>query len=260
MKKERKGRYPKATVEFSEFTEDFESKADGIELGRSYKYLDAGRLHRFISFLAHNVIAPPIAYFYSRLILRDKLIGKKKLEGHKSLIMYCNHTEPVGDALAPHTFVFPKRAYTVVHPDNLALPVLGKLIPYLGAIPTPTDLTTSRRFSKCLEQCFSDGAAVVIFPEAHVWKKYTGIRPMDDGAFSFPGKYGVPAFAVTRVYRRARLVGTRCHIYIDGPFFEDLSLPRGEARMKLKEEIIEQMKERAALSNVEIIRYVRKEN
>ncbi len=260
MKKDKKERYPKRVVEFSDYTDDFEAKADGTELGRKYKYLNRGIFHRLICFLSHNVIAPPIAFFYSRVILRDKLIGKKSLKGYKALIMYCNHTEPVGDALAPHTFVFPKAAYTVVHPDNLALPVLGKLIPYLGAIPTPTDLNTSRSFSKCLETRFRSGAAVVIFPEAHVWRKYTGIRPMDDGAFSFPGKYGIPAFAVTRVYKRARLLGTRCNIYIDGPFFEDTSLSRAEARAKLKEEITEKMKERAALSDVEIIRYVRKEN
>jgi len=258
--KKKKDRYPKATVEFTDYTDDFEAKADGTELGRSYKYLNRGVIHRIISFLAHNVIAPPIAYLYSRVVLGDKLIGKKALKGHKSAVLYCNHTEPVGDALAPHTFVFPKPAYTVVHPDNLALPVLGKLIPYLGAIPTPIDLATSRSFSQCLSHRIDRGSAIVIFPEAHVWKKYTGIRPMDDGAFSIPGKYGAPAFAVTRVYRRRKFFGTRCHIYIDGPFFEDTSVPRAEARIKLKEEITKKMKERAALSNVEIVRYVRKEN
>ncbi len=258
MKK--KDKYPRAVVEFSEHTDDFEASVDGTELGRRYKYLDRGFFHKLTSFFAHNIIAPPIAYFYSRIILRDKLIGKRNFKGHKSLIMYCNHTEPVGDALAPHTFVFPKPAYTVVHPDNLALPVLGRLIPYLGAIPTPVDLATSKSFSRCLEYRLKRGSALVIFPEAHVWKKYTGIRPMDDGAFSFPGKYSAPAFAVTRVYRRARLFGARCHIYIDGPYYEDKTLSRSEARAKLKAEITEKMKERAALSDIEIIRYIKKEN
>lgn len=256
----KKDKYPRAVRYYESFTDDFEaSNKAPIDFHKSYVYIKRSFGHRFLSFICHNVIAPPIAFFYSRVILRERIIGKRKLRIRGGKILYLNHTEPVGDAFCPHTYVFPQMTYTVVSPDNFALPVLGKIIGYLGAIPTPTDIKSSRAFSECLRTRLESGAAIAVFPEAHVWHYYTGIRPMDKGAFALPDKFSVPAFSVTRVYKKSRLFGYRRLIYVDGPFYADKSLSRADALEALKREITDAMCLRAEQSNVEIIKYVRKD-
>ena len=260
MKSKKKEKYPRRIVYYDAYTDDFEAEADGARaVDSNYRYIRNSVFFKAMSFVAHNIIAPPFAFGYSRLFLREKYIGKHKLKGQGGYVIYANHAEPVGDALCPHTVTFPKKTYTVVHPDNVALPVIGKLIPYLGAIPTPIGLRGARHFSECIKTRLDEGSAIVIFPEAHVWKKYTGIRPFSEASFEFPVKYSCPAFSFTRTYRRMPLFGYRCCIYIDGPFYQDESLPRASARAKLMDEIHTVMSERSRLSDVEIIRYIRKE-
>ena len=257
----KKNRFPKKIRYYSGFNEDFEATVRAREdFFDGYEYVSKKPLFRFISFFAHNVIAPPIAFFYSRVIMRERIIGKKKLKHRGGMILYFNHTEPVGDALCPHTYVFPKMAYTVVSPDNFALPVLGKIIGYLGAVPTPADVKSARGFSECLRYRLNQKSAIVVFPEAHVWQGYIGIRPMDKSAFSFPDKYSVPAFSLTRVYKKSRFFGFKRQIYVDGPFYPDTSLPRLEATEKMMADVIEAMCKRAQLSDVEIIKYIRKDS
>jgi hypothetical protein len=63
---------------------------------------------------------------------------------------------------------------------------------------------------------------------------------------------------MTRVYvKRGRRVGS--DVYIDGPFFPDGSLPPKEAREKLAAEVKEAMEERLALTELEVVRYERRE-
>ena len=252
-----KGKYPKYTVYYDSFDHDFERVENPRAQIRSFNYKKRGICFRLARFFLHDLIAAPIAYLYSRVILGDRVIGKSKLNGIKSFVLYSNHTEPVGDALAPHTFVFPKRALTVVSPKNLEIPVIGRLIPYLGAVPTPSDIRSSREFSQCIKREIDRGCALIVFPEAHVWKKYTGIRPMSISAFDIARRYSVPAFSATRVYRRSRLFGYRCRIYIDGPFYADTSLPLRESCEDMMRRVDDTMRSRAELSDVEIIRYLR---
>ena len=254
-----KKRYPKYTVYYDSFDYDFEQAENkGSTNTHRFDYGKKSVCFNITSFFLHNLIALPIAYLYSRIILGDKVIGKKKLKGIKSYVLYMNHTEPVGDALAPHTFVFPKRAFTVVSPANLQIPIIGRLIPYLGAVPTPEDIRSAHMFSLSLQREFERGSAVIVFPEAHVWKKYTGIRPMKSSAFDLSRKYSVPSFSATRVYRRSRLFGYRCRIYIDGPFYADPSLSLRESCEDMMHRVGVAMESRAALSDVEIIKYLRK--
>ena len=257
MKKEK---YPKGVRYYDSFDNDFESAVKAPEdFKENYLYLKKKPVFRFASFVLHNLIGPPVAFFYSRVLLRERVIGKKKLKIKGGMILYANHTEPVGDALCPHTYVFPRMAYTVVSPDNFALPGLGKIIGYLGAVPTPCDVKMARAFSECLKTRLDCGSAVVVFPEAHVWQYYTGIRPMDKGAFVFPDKFSVPAFAVTRVYKRSRFFGFRRLIYVDGPFYADKSLSRAMSCEKLMDEVRSAMLKRAAESDIEIIKYLRED-
>ncbi len=49
----------------------------------------------------------------------------------------------------------------------------------LGALPVPDSISEYKKFSKAYKKRISDGHPVVIYPEAHVWPYYTGIRPFE---------------------------------------------------------------------------------
>ena len=68
---------------------------------------------------------------------------------------------------------------------------------------------------------------VVIYPEAHVWKYYTKIRPYPSTSFKFPVHCNVPAFCMTTTYYKRKL-GKKPGIvvYIDGPFMLDNNLTK----------------------------------
>ena len=56
----------------------------------------------------------------------------------------------------------------------------------------------------------SQGACVAVYPEAHIWPWYTGIRPFPDTSFRYPVMTGAPAVAMVTTYRRRRGLFALC--------------------------------------------------
>ncbi len=228
----------------------------------NYVYIKRGVLHSLAKFTLYRIIATPIAAFYSKFIMRDKFIGKKKLKEYKrcGYFIYSNHTQAIGDAFTPNALLFPKRVYVVVGKDNLALPIIGKGTAYLGAIPTPDNLRAAINFNNAISQRIKERAAVVIYPEAHVWPYYIGLRDFDPSTLEPPVRENAPVFTAARVYK-SRGVGKkpRSEIYIDGPFLPNPSLPKKERREALRAEVFEALRARTSLSDCEYIEYIKED-
>ena len=47
---------------------------------------------------------------------------------------------------------FPRRTYIISHQDPLNIPVGGKLIKALGALPLPNDIHSYKKFSNAIKQ------------------------------------------------------------------------------------------------------------
>jgi 1-acyl-sn-glycerol-3-phosphate acyltransferase len=150
----------------------------------------------------------------------------------------------------------PKAVSVIVHANNVSMPVLGSITPYLGALPLPDDADAAKNFMRAVEHRIRQKNCVMIYPEAHIWPYYTDIRPFQDLSFRYPVQYHVPAFCLTNTYQK-RKAGTRPKIvtYIDGPFYPDETLPVKEQKKELRTRVYETMKNRAANSNVTVIRY-----
>lgn len=224
-----------------------------------YRYIR----NRFLSAFLYNVIARPLAYLYVKLRYRQKSVGREKLRGFEKtgLYVYGNHTQAGGDPLIPNVFLFPKRVYFIVHPNNVSMPVFGKVMPYLGALPLPDDLKAYKNFLSAVSQREKEGAATVIYPEAHIWPYYTKIRDFPDTSFSYPCKTGAPVFCFTNTYKKQKLFKTpRIITYIDGPFYPDEKLPQKQRVKDLRDRVYETMCKRAENSDTEYIRYIKKEN
>ena len=228
----------------------------------SYCYCHDSAFQKFTHFFWYRVVATPIAFAYTKLEFHHKVIGREKLKGFRDTgyFLYGNHTHDIGDAFVPSMLNFPKDDYVIVHPNNVSMPVLGKITPSLGALPLPDDLDASQNFMKAVERRIAEHNAVVIYPEAHIWPYYTGIRPFPDKSFHYPVKYGVPSFCFTNTYRKRR--GSRkpdMVTYIDGPFYPKEGLSPRAQKKDLRDRIYDCMCSRAMNSNAEVIRYIRKE-
>ena len=147
-----------------------------------------------------------------------------------------------------------------MHPNNLAVPVLGKWTPALGGLPLPDGIGAYRNFLAAIKNRIAEGHPIVIYPEAHIWPYYTKIRPFPDTSFAYPVTLHAPSFCFVNTYQKTRFrKRPRMVTYIDGPFLADEGAEPKAARKALRDAIYTRMTELAAHSDVEVIRYVKRE-
>lgn len=232
-------------------------------IGGTWVYLHTSPWKKFTHFFWYRMVATPLAYLYLKLKFRHRIVGRELLREKKrgeGYFLIGNHTQPVGDACIPSMLTYPKDAYVVVHPNNVSIPFVGRVTPSLGALPLPHDLAAARNFAHAIETRVREGRALVIYPEAHIWPYYTGIRPFPDDAFSYPIRLGAPVYCFTNTYQaRRRGRGVRIVTYIDGPFYPDSALRGAAQRRELRDRVFAKMTERSRLNTVEVIHYERKQ-
>ncbi len=240
-------------------SDDFFGELD-YKLKSGYKWVKKGFFHRAAAALAY-LAALLFSLYYCKIRLRVRTVGGKKLRREKGgFFLYGNHTQPIGDVFTPALCCFPKRIYTVVAAANLGLPFIGRLLPALGALPIPDTVSGMREFENSVFYRIERGSPVVIYPEAHVWEYYTGIRRFSSAAFRLPAKAGVPVYSFTVTYRRRGKNGNkrpRSTVYIDGPF-----TPSGEGirekAQSLCDAVYGAMRQNSEKSDCEYIKYVKK--
>ena len=243
---------------YESFSDDFFQINNKYTLEKSYKYIRNDPITKILSALIY-FIAFIISSVYCRLFLHVNFVGANKLRKQKgSFFIYGNHTQPIGDVFDPALACFPKRIYTIVSVANMNLPIIGRLLHYLGALPLPTDISDMRRFTSALKTRTSEGYPIVIYPEGHLWEYHTEIRPFMDASFRYPVNLGLATFSMTTTYQRKKyLKKPKITIYVDGPFY-----PKGENKremtLNLCEQIRSTMVERAKLNTYEYVIYKKK--
>ena len=228
-----------------------------------YVYIHKSIFKRFTHFFWYRIVAFPIAFLYTKLKFFHKIVNQEVIKPYKKggYFIYGNHTQDIGDAFMPNMINKGKDKYIIVHPNNVSMPILGKITPSLGALPLPDDMTAYKSFVKAIETRIKENKAIVIYPEAHIWPYYTKIRPFVDTSFQYPVKLNVPSFCFTNTYQKRRFSKKpRIVTYIDGPFFPNKELSSKEQRADLRNRIYSCMCERAKCSNVSCIEYIKKED
>jgi len=233
-----------------------------IKIDGGYKYVHEGIFKKFTHFFWYKIVGIPMAKAYLKIKFSHETVGREVLEKHKNdaYFLYGNHTQQTGDAVMPAVLCRPKEVYVIVHPNNVSMPYLGKITPSLGALPLPDDMAAMRNFIKAVELRLSQNKVIAIYPEAHIWPFYTGIRPFPDNSFQYPVRYDKPVYCFTDTYqltgggKRVKMV-----TYIDGPFYPDKTLSVGKRRADLRERVYNIMTERAKNSNVDVIRYEKRQ-
>lgn len=256
MKKEPETRY------YRSFADDFiEAKDQGYPIPEGYKWVRSSLGARIASAVVYGAAAV-FSSVYCRLCLHMHIENARVLRQAKEsgAFIFANHTQPLGDVFIPALAALPKRVYVVVSSANLSIPVIGKLLPYLGALPLPGNLQGMRAFGAAMEQRLAEKKYIVIYPEAHVWEYYTGIRPFPDTAFRYPTKFDKPAYAVTVTYQKRRFgKKPKMTVYVDGPFYPDKTLNSRDAARALHDTVYAAMQARSRASDCAYIRYEKTE-
>ena len=229
----------------------------------SYRYKRDGFWGRLLHFFTFRVIGKPLAWFYLKSKFHHKVVGKSKLKKYKkqAIFLYGNHTQIIGDALIPAFILSPRSMTVIVHPNNVAIPGIGKYVPYLGGMPLPADMAATKNFMAELDRRITKKKSpVVIYPEAHLWPYYTGIRPFKSTSFTYPIQYNAPAFCFVNTYQKGKRGKVNITTYVEGPFFPKPGLSLAEAREDLRNRIYEAMKDKCEHSTYQHIAYIKKEN
>ena len=240
---------------YKDYNDDFFDDGKPHELPQDYKWIKTDFLSKLKSASVYTS-AVIFGAVYCRLFLHIRVKNAKVLKKCKTgFFLYANHTQPVGDVFIPALCCFPKRIYTVVSPANFDIPFIGKILFPLGALPIPNSIKGMKEFGLALNQRVSEGHPVIIYPEAHVWPYYTGIRPFSSVSFKYPEKYGVPAFCMTTTYQKRKFGRKpKMTVYINGPFTGcgETSKERAES---LRNTVHDCMCENSKMSNCEYIKY-----
>ncbi len=245
--------------EFS--NEELNKKVKDKIIDEKYKYIHKSFFWKLTNFIFYRLIAYPVACTYLCFKFRHKVIGKEKLKNYKSgYFMFGNHTQELGDGFIPNVINYPRNTYIIVNSRNLAIPFLGKIFPYLGAIPLPSDLKSTKNFISAIDNLSNKNNCIMIYPEAHIWPYYTKIRPFKSTSFRYPVKLNKPCFALTNTYQQRKNGKVKITTYIDGPFYPNKDLDLKAQEEDLRNQVYDTMTERSKNSNFEFIKYVRRKD
>lgn len=235
-----------------------ESKNQSCPLPEDYRFIRKDRGFRLWAGFLYG-LTKAVGFLYCKVFLRLCFQNRGVLKGYQGqgIFLLANHTQEFGDVVIPALAVRPQRIYTIASTANLGIPVIGKLLPAIGILPIPGSVQRTREFMDAVRTRSRQGHCVVVYPEAHVWPYYTGIRPFSATSFRFPVEEGAASFAMTTTYQKRRF-GRRpkVTVYLDGPFFpEECLTGRKEKQESLRTQIHDCMVRRSAHSNYDYIRY-----
>ena len=252
------------TIYYSDELNDEFSEAKIIprKIDENYKY-SKNPVWDFCSVLCQNVLSMPIKLLHSKIVFNHKFIGKEKLKEHKKdgYFIYANHTQAFEDTFIPSLANYPKRNFLIVNPENISMKGSGWLVELLGAIPVPGNIKATKNFLQQIEKRIKQKYSITIYPEAHIWPFYTGIRPFKSVSFKYPVKMNKPVYSFVNTYQSYGKKNDKFRVvtYIDGPFYPNQDLSPREAQEELRNKVYEKMCERSKNSNFEKIKYIKKE-
>ena len=248
-----------------ESTDDFaNTNIKTKPLRMNYRFIHNGVLWKISSFILYRIIAQPIVFLLVKLGYHQHFQNKEvlKLARKSGVYIYANHTNMLLDAYLPSLLRYRGRSYIVVGPDTMSIPGLNNIVEMLGAIPLGSTFGQKKEMIQCVRERIQQKNLIMIYPEAHIWPYYTGIRSFPSGSFGYPMDAHTPVYAMTNCYQKRRL-GHRPKVvtYLDGPFYPDDTLPPVKRKEKLRDQCYNAMKKRAeSNSTYSYIIYRKKEN
>lgn len=232
-------------------------------LGKGFRYIHKNIFFRIFETVLYYIPAAPLVYLMQKFYSHQKFINRKALKKVKDTgyFIYSNHTQILNDAYIGPMAAFPKKCFIITGPDATSIKGIRTIVQALGAIPLPGNIRESKEMLDCIDKRIEDKNVIMIYPEAHIWPYYTGIRKFPDASFKYPTRKNVPMFVLTNCYQKRRFSKKpKILTFVDGPFYPNKELSPTEAAKGLCEIAYNTMCRRACEhSTYEYIRYVKEE-
>ncbi len=229
-------------------------------VGEEYRYVHSGFLWQICAFVLYYMFAFPIVWFFERVLLGVRFVNKKAVKAYRKTpyFLYGNHSGWY-DAYTPHMISLPRKCCTVVSADTVSIKGIRTVVEMLGAIPVPTGFRGMKAFTEAIDHRHKT-CNIAIFPEAHIWPYYTGVRPFSDTSFSYPAKHKCPVFAFFTAYTAPKgilsfLRKANMTVYVSDPIFPEEGLSEREARKDLRDKVYRFMLEMSEKSNYSVYEY-----
>ena len=221
-------------------------------ISADYKFIRESRTFRFSSFFLTYFIAMPILLIRLRLVYGFRIKNRKVLRNVKgeAVFLYGNHTL-FADSYIPQAGVTRTRKTLIMaNPDATSIKGLKTIVAMLGAIPVPdanANYEATKNFMKALNYHVAQKRVIAIYPEAHIWPYYTGIRPFTSKSFIYPVNYNAPTIAMVTTFKKRRFVKKpRVMVTLSDVFRPQTGVSQSEARQILRDEVYNFMIEKAS--------------
>ena len=156
-------------------------------IGADFPYEHPSPVWQALAFVVYRLIMTPFLFLYCKLVFGLRIENRKVLrELPGGYFLYGNHTNTLADAFIPTLLAFPRRANIVTAADTVSIPGVRNIVQMLGAVPLADTIDGTRQFLAAIHRRLERRQAVMIYPEAHIWPYYNGIRPFPDTAFAYP--------------------------------------------------------------------------
>ena len=242
---------------------DEQEKKVNVGLPEGYEFIPKNpfvRLYSATLFLIFKIFGQ----YYERGYWQTKFYGREKFKKAKGkgYLIYANHTNPFHDVFGPG-IAADRRIFTIISPVNLKIPGIGKFLPMIGGLPLGKSPEEKQAFNEAVDKRLAQKKVIVIYPEAHVWPYYTGIKkfPAGDRSFKYATRNNLPIFTMTTTYHRRKNNKRdlpRMDVYIDGPFYPDPKKTEKENRADLAKKAYESMVKWSKKSDYNYFKYIKK--
>ena len=246
-----------------EINDDFFSgkKYNRIKIDGNYKYLPQNFFKKLYSFVLYYFFAWPFLSFYMFVVQRVKINDRQNLKELKKrgYMIVGNHTHYTDAYVSQIGITRPRRTYIIANENTVQIPLIGGLVKALGALPTPRNLSGLKNFESVLKKIFKKNQIVCVFPEAHIWPYYTGLRPFPLTCFKIASKNKVPVVPIATTYKKRRgFLKPKAIIFVGKPIFYNKNLTilqNAEYYRNMSQEFIKNIL--SSKDNYEYIKYVR---
>ena len=241
-----------------ELNDEFsEAVIQAKKIDKDYDY-EGKPMNPFLRAFWYRIVAIPLGKLFLFFKYRHRVIYRDGAKPVKGAVLYGNHTNPIADALIPTIVNRLISTFVIVHPDNVSMPFLGRVTPYMGAVPLAEDFEGTKHMNTCLKHLHEKNRNIVIYPEAHIWPFYTKIRPFTDASFGYPVSMNAPVYSFVNTYHK-RLFSKNPKIitYVDGPFYPPVEGSVPAKRRALRNEVYEAMVRESKNNTLELIHYVK---
>ncbi|MCI6716214.1 MAG: 1-acyl-sn-glycerol-3-phosphate acyltransferase [Bacilli bacterium] len=238
-----------------------------VTIDENYEYLIKNPIRKVVSFILYYFIAAPILYIEGKVFKGVRVKGKRKLKKLKKTgyIMYANHTSG-RDAFLGHVFLaHPKRTYIIGNKDAVSIFFVRRLTKDLGTLPTPDTPGALKNLNDTISMLMKKKKALMIYPEAHIWPYYTGVRPFPNTSFRFAVSNNVPCVPVVVTYQKPKGIyklrkKPQMIVYVGDPIYPKSDVSVKEAANNLRDETYNYLKEMTTnYSTMAYYQYIKKE-